>query len=781
MINEIESIPSQTKPIDSQSSMHFTSNLSNQKSKFNNYYFNSNNYKCNLASIIRNIKIKNNSSPKYNNKMKYNNKIITKHYSISSNVQSINDKKLKSKNLPKNPIITEPTCNLEKFLPPKKTQKHKTLVIDLDETLVHSYFDNYPPRKPHISFEINLNQKNVQVYTLIRPGAIEFLEKMSEFFEIVIFTASLRIYALPIINFMDKKKKCEFKLFREHCSTFNNGFIKDLKKLSRDLNNLILLDNNPNCYLLNNENAIPIKTWIDNINDKELYKIIPYLQFLSKEDIKDIRPILSKVKRNNEINYRIFNRIIEKYKENEDNNNNKKIINEEINKENNKDIIKEDNFIKSNYKINIEDKNKDNNNEKKNNENEIINKKDNNEEIDIINQMNINNNIINNITKDVNSSEKNNSEKKNFINPKNHENIKNNFKNKIKSSKENRFFISTVKNSKENYSENININNNLFNQKVNINQINSTKKNIINNTIKYSNRGIFINNNKNQIDNVVKKRVELVPPLINNNIKFSSKLRESQINNNKIKNSTYFDKDFSSENNYYQKEHFYTPINYDKFNSIYFYNNRKNKNNNKNNIQINLNDINSKCNDFSLGIGKINRSNSERKKLLYNYKSIEDNNKYNFNKSNKNLENAQINSNIKFNRSISITPSKRRTAQSVITKNNFYKKDFNNRCFSSHHYYLKNPKENKYNNISNNFIIENNSKCYDIKNKNKNNVRRMSGAINNIYLNKSNFINKADFSLCFNDIKQLNDDKYEVKFNFQKNIIINRKKSNIII
>ena len=432
MNNVIESLPSQTKPIDNQSSIHFTKNESNKKSQFNNYYFNSNNYNSNLSSIIRNIKIKNNSSPKYNNKMKYKNKIITKHYSIASNVQSINDKKLKSKTLPKKPIITEPTCNLEKFLPPKKTQKHKTLVIDLDETLVHSYFDNYPPRKPHISFEINLNQKNVQVYTLIRPGAIEFLEKMSELFEIVIFTASLSIYALPIINFIDKNKKCEFKLFREHCSTFNNGFIKDLKKLSRDLNNLILLDNNPNCYLLNKENAIPIKTWIDNINDKELYKIIPYLKFLSKEHIKDIRPILEKVKRNNEINYHIFDKIIENSKKIEDNNNNKeKKIYERINKGNNEEDIGKDNYTENNLMINSEDKNKEINNEYKNN---LSNKKDNNKDIDKIKKESIDNNIMKNLKKFEINEGKNYSERK-ILNLENNEDIKNNFKNKIKSSK----------------------------------------------------------------------------------------------------------------------------------------------------------------------------------------------------------------------------------------------------------------------------------------------------------------------------------------------------------
>ena len=224
-------------PMDTQSLI----NYSNKNNHYFNYFLNSKNNKSPSIAITQNINIKNYSNPK----KKVKNNLISKNYTITFNTQLTDDKKLLSKSISKKPIITEPICGLENFLPPKNSNKKKTLVLDLDETLVHSYFDINPPRKPAISFSIILDNKNVKVQTLIRPGVIEFLEKMSEIFEIVIFTASLSKYALPIINFIDKNKKCEFKLFREHCSICNNGFIKDLKKLSRNLNDLILLDNNP--------------------------------------------------------------------------------------------------------------------------------------------------------------------------------------------------------------------------------------------------------------------------------------------------------------------------------------------------------------------------------------------------------------------------------------------------------------------------------------------------------------------------------------------------------
>ena len=57
--------------------------------------------------------------------------------------------------------LIEPLCKLEKFLPPLNILNlhKKTLVLDLDETLIHSYFDHPPPRPPDISFDIFIEKK----------------------------------------------------------------------------------------------------------------------------------------------------------------------------------------------------------------------------------------------------------------------------------------------------------------------------------------------------------------------------------------------------------------------------------------------------------------------------------------------------------------------------------------------------------------------------------------------------------------------------------------------
>ena len=99
--------------------------------------------------------------------------------------------------------------------------------------MVHSIFINVNNSNCDISLNINFENRNIKANVLKRPGVDEFLEKMSNLYEIVIFTASLSQYAIPLIEQLDKKKVCNFKLFREHCSFINNGYTKDLKKLNR--------------------------------------------------------------------------------------------------------------------------------------------------------------------------------------------------------------------------------------------------------------------------------------------------------------------------------------------------------------------------------------------------------------------------------------------------------------------------------------------------------------------------------------------------------------------
>lgn len=74
----------------------------------------------------------------------------------------------------------------------------KTLVLDLDETLVHSTFQEVADCTYVIPVEIEETLYNVYVY--LRPGALEFIQRMSQFYEIVIYTASLRIVRFRLFS-----------------------------------------------------------------------------------------------------------------------------------------------------------------------------------------------------------------------------------------------------------------------------------------------------------------------------------------------------------------------------------------------------------------------------------------------------------------------------------------------------------------------------------------------------------------------------------------------------
>ena len=78
----------------------------------------------------------------------------------------------------------------DKVLPPNNNNDKKTLVLDLDETLVHSAFNPFIPSSD-IFLKIKLDNNLHDIHVLIRPGVEEFINKMSQLYEIVIFTASL--------------------------------------------------------------------------------------------------------------------------------------------------------------------------------------------------------------------------------------------------------------------------------------------------------------------------------------------------------------------------------------------------------------------------------------------------------------------------------------------------------------------------------------------------------------------------------------------------------------
>lgn len=71
---------------------------------------------------------------------------------------------------------------------------------------------------------------------------------MAQYYEVVIFTASLSKYADPLMDILDPEGIAPQRLFREHC-TFKNGiFVKDMARLGRRMQDIIIIDNSPQSY-----------------------------------------------------------------------------------------------------------------------------------------------------------------------------------------------------------------------------------------------------------------------------------------------------------------------------------------------------------------------------------------------------------------------------------------------------------------------------------------------------------------------------------------------------
>ena len=137
------------------------------------------------------------------------------------------------------------------FLPPLKEDK-MTLVLDLDETLVHYV------------------EENDCAFIQVRPGAEDFIEDMSQYYELVIFTAAMQDYADLVLDQLDQNKLISHRLYRQHTKMFNSNYIKDISLLGRCLSKTLIVDNIPENFQLQKENGVHIKNFEGCEEDIEL-------------------------------------------------------------------------------------------------------------------------------------------------------------------------------------------------------------------------------------------------------------------------------------------------------------------------------------------------------------------------------------------------------------------------------------------------------------------------------------------------------------------------------
>ena len=256
----------------------------------NIYYENqqqiNNNY---IENNISNKKIYNgiNQNINYNNNENFNQNIINNNNNYENNIKKTPikgknitlDENLNQLNLLslKNQILTPTKQNNNTTLIPFPPTKPYTLVLDLDETLVH----------------VPKNGSSI----LLRPGLRDFLHSLLPYYELIIFTTGLKEYADKIIQFIEKDEKYfSYRLYRQNASFINENYCKDLNKLGRDLKRTIIVDDKPINIKLQKENGIIIKPFIigdeNNGDDFILFDLIRVLIRIAKERPDDVRESL---------------------------------------------------------------------------------------------------------------------------------------------------------------------------------------------------------------------------------------------------------------------------------------------------------------------------------------------------------------------------------------------------------------------------------------------------------------------------------------------------------
>lgn len=203
--------------------------------------------------------------------------------------------------LPIGPLL--PTISSEGLLTESILGSNRLcLVLDLDETLVHSTFD--PGSEPGHATPADLivplylppdptNPRLIHVFK--RPGVDAFLKHVSAHFEVVIFTASLPAYADPVIDWLGKSSclisekiprddipsaVIHHRLYRDACVYAQGLYIKDLTRLGRPLHHTLLIDNSPASFLLQPDHAIAIRSWFSDPEDRALEELLPALDEL---------------------------------------------------------------------------------------------------------------------------------------------------------------------------------------------------------------------------------------------------------------------------------------------------------------------------------------------------------------------------------------------------------------------------------------------------------------------------------------------------------------------
>lgn len=188
------------------------------------------------------------------------------------------------------PPVDLAQLKLKRLNLPKKVgyKLKKTIIFDLDETLVHCVDDDRAD--PEVVVDVDFgNGEIIPVGFNIRPYAREVLQEANKYFEVVVFTASQKPYADSILDYLDPDRSLiHHRLYRGNCLMVEGVYMKDLRIFNnRRIQDLVIVDNLAYSFGYHLDNGIPIISWHDDPYDRELFNLIHYLKILARcEDVR---------------------------------------------------------------------------------------------------------------------------------------------------------------------------------------------------------------------------------------------------------------------------------------------------------------------------------------------------------------------------------------------------------------------------------------------------------------------------------------------------------------
>ena len=156
-----------------------------------------------------------------------------------------------------------------------------TLVLDLENTLVSSTWTR------------QYGWRHAK-----RPGVDKFLHDMAQYYEIVLYSPSIDAVADPVVTSLDKSGCIMHRLYRDATHYKNGIHIKDLNRLNRNVNKMIVIDDDPDEVAFNPDNLLRVKPYADptDFSDDTLEKITPFLIEIAREGYTDVPAILRQYK-----------------------------------------------------------------------------------------------------------------------------------------------------------------------------------------------------------------------------------------------------------------------------------------------------------------------------------------------------------------------------------------------------------------------------------------------------------------------------------------------------